>query len=102
MPFGFHLWDRGEMYFMLMDGSEVSISLPAVQLKMVLRFMNKLLPHASFGYSAERQRQFEMDPATLKSPVRDRGQRPAISSFNQNGLHFITPVKNCLNAVRLL
>jgi hypothetical protein len=68
MPFGFHLWDTGEMYFKLMDGSGTSLSLPARQLKMVSRFLNKLLPHASFGYSEERQRLFGTDPAALHKP----------------------------------
>ena len=65
MPFGFHLWDTGNMYFKLLDGGEISISLPAKKMKMVSRFLNRLLPHASFGYSRERQMQFEKDPALL-------------------------------------
>ncbi|MEZ4953287.1 MAG: hypothetical protein R2825_06905 [Saprospiraceae bacterium] len=65
MPFGFHLWDNGVMYFKLLDGDEISVNLPVRKLKMVSKFLNRLLPHASFGYSAERQTQFESDPKLL-------------------------------------
>ena len=65
MPFGFYLWEQGTMYFKLLDGGEISISVPAHQLRMVSKFLNRLLPHASFGYSEERRQQFEADPASL-------------------------------------
>jgi hypothetical protein len=65
MPFGYQLWERGTMYFMLIDGDEIALDLPARKLKMVSRFMNKLLPHASFGYSEERRALFETNPASL-------------------------------------
>jgi hypothetical protein len=65
MPFGFHLWDRGEIKFCLLDGSELTVFLPARKLKMVSKFLNRLLPHATFGYSDERRQQFEQDPALL-------------------------------------
>ncbi len=65
MPFGFHLWDAGTMYFKLVDGDEISVNLPVRKLKMVAKFLNRLLPHASFGYSDERQAMFDNDPKSL-------------------------------------
>ena len=65
MPFGFHLWDAGTMYFKLLDGDEISVNLPVKKLKMVSKFLNRLMPHASFGYSEERRAQFEKDPKLL-------------------------------------
>ncbi len=65
MPFGLYLWEESMMYFKLADGSEISIALPSKKLRMVSRFLNRLLPHAAFGFSYERQRQFEVDPANL-------------------------------------
>lgn len=65
MPFGFHLWDAGTMYFMLLDGSEISLNLPVKKMKMVSKFLNRLLPHATFGFSEERQNMFEKDPKNL-------------------------------------
>lgn len=65
MPFGFHLWDAGTMYFKLVDGDELTINVPTKKLKMVSKFLNRLLPHASFGFTEERQAQFEEDPKLL-------------------------------------
>ena len=65
MPFGFHLWDSGTMYFKLLDGDEITVSLPAKKLKMVSKFLNRMMPHASFGYSEERHEQFDKDPKLL-------------------------------------
>lgn len=65
MPFGFLLWERGVMFFKLIDGKEISIELPANKQKMVSRFLNRLLTHASFGYSDERQHLFDRDPSML-------------------------------------
>ena len=65
MPFGFHLWDAGTMYFKLADGDEITMNIPVKKLKVVSKFLNRLLPHASFGYSEERQAQFESDPKLL-------------------------------------
>lgn len=66
MPFGFHLWDTGMMHFKLSDGGEITVSLPAGKLKLVSKFLNRIFPHASFGYSEERRQQFETDPTLLK------------------------------------
>ena len=66
MPFGFHLWERGTMFFKLLNGDEMTVGLPAGKQKMVSRFLNRLLPHASFGYSEERRIQFEANPALLR------------------------------------
>lgn len=66
MPFGFHLWDTGMMHFKLSDGGEITVSLPAEKLKMVSKFLNRILPHASFGYSEEKRQQFETDPTLLR------------------------------------
>lgn len=65
MPFGFYLWETGQMYFKLVDGKEISIVLPAKKLRMVSRFLNKMLPHATFGYSPENERLFQENPAQL-------------------------------------
>ena len=65
MPFGFHLWDSGTMYFKLLDGDEITVGLPVQKLKMVSKFLNRLLPHASIGFSEERRALFEKDPKSL-------------------------------------
>lgn len=65
MPFGLYLWERGAMYFRLLDGSTIVLPLPAGQLKMVSKFLERLLPHASFGFSKERMEDYEKDPQRL-------------------------------------
>ncbi len=65
MPYGFHIWERGTIYFKLIDGREITLDLPATKQKMVSKFLNRVLPHASFGYSEERQQLFDRDPSLL-------------------------------------
>ena len=71
MPFGLYLWERGSMYFKLLDGSTIVLSLPASQLKMVSKFLGRLLPHAAIGYSKERMEEYERDPRRLSGGAGD-------------------------------
>jgi hypothetical protein len=66
MPFGFHFTDAGLLYFKLLDGDEVSISLPTHQLKLLSRTLNRVLPHALFGYSDDRETLYNTDPKMLR------------------------------------
>ena len=65
MPFGFYLWENGQMYFKLVDGNEISILVPARKLRMLSRFLNKWLPHATFGYSPENEQLYRENPVQL-------------------------------------
>ena len=65
MPFGLELLKNGILYFHLLDGSHHSISIPAHQLKLISKYLNRLLPHASFGYTQEREQAFHQDPNLL-------------------------------------
>ena len=65
MPFGFRLSQSGALYFKLIDGDELSISLPKRHLKLVSRTLNRLLPHASFGYTKDREQWFLASPELL-------------------------------------
>lgn len=65
MPFGLELFQTGTIYFHLMDGSHESVALPAKKLKLVSKFLNRLLPQATFGFSEERQQQYDIDPFML-------------------------------------
>jgi hypothetical protein len=56
MPFGFKVKDKGLIYFKMNDGEDVCIKMPAKDLKLVSRFLNRLLPNAMFGFSEEKQR----------------------------------------------
>ena len=65
MPLGLHLMDRGTLFVMLLDGSELTLALPAPKLKLASHYLHRLLPHAAFGFSEERRVQFEVNPALL-------------------------------------
>ena len=72
MPFGFFLGRSGTLYFKLLDGTELSVSIPAHKLRTVYRFVNRLLPHATFGYSADRDYAFRVSPESLRRDWSDQ------------------------------
>ncbi len=65
MPVGLLLAERGTLYVMLLDGSELTLALPARKLKLASHYLHRLLPHAAFGFSLERRLKFEQDPSLL-------------------------------------
>lgn len=65
MPFGLQLMNDGLMYFKLIDGDEFTLSFPAHQLHAVSEMLNQRLPHATFGYTKEREQWYLVDPALL-------------------------------------
>ncbi|MBI5917347.1 MAG: hypothetical protein HY842_18420 [Bacteroidetes bacterium] len=65
MPFGMLLSERGTLHVMLLDGGQLTLTLPPQKLRLASKHLHRLLPHASFGYSEERRQQFETDPALL-------------------------------------
>lgn len=65
-PFGFTFMRQGTMYFKLASGDQLSVMMPSGKLKLVSRFLNRLLPHASFGYSIDREQLYEISPEQLR------------------------------------
>lgn len=65
LPFGLRLSRNGLLYFKLIDGDDICVSLPAKDCKLVSRFLNRLLPHATFGYSRDREQWYLADPRML-------------------------------------
>jgi hypothetical protein len=65
-PFGFTFMRQGTMYFKLENGDQLSVMMPSGKLKLVSRFLNRLLPHASFGYSIDREQLYEISPEQLR------------------------------------
>ena len=55
MPFGLNFKRSGLLYLYDADGEAHSFSLPARQLLLVTKTLNRLLPRAEFGYTAERE-----------------------------------------------
>lgn len=66
LPFGFRFTRNGILYFKLADGDEITVTLPAPDLRLVLRHLNRMLPHASFGYSRDRAQWYLASPELLR------------------------------------
>lgn len=65
MPFGFEFSRNGLLYFKLIDGDQIVVSLPEDKLVSVANFLQRLLPHASFGYTADREQWYIAAPELL-------------------------------------
>ncbi|GJM31556.1 MAG: hypothetical protein DHS20C18_05570 [Saprospiraceae bacterium] len=65
VPFGIQFIRNGVLYLKLKNGDELSVSFPAKKLKLVSKALNRLLPHASFGFTVEREQTFITDPEQL-------------------------------------
>ena len=72
LPFGLSFMRSGLLYFKLANGDEITISLPCAKLKMVSKYLNRLLPHATFGYSPENAKSFHKSPENLRKSQLDR------------------------------
>jgi len=68
LPFGFKFSKSGILYFKLADGDELSVSMSADDLKLVSRFLNRVLSHATFGYTADREQWYLANPRMLLRP----------------------------------
>lgn len=68
-PYGFRFLKQGILYFQFEDGEEISVALPARELKLVSRFLNRVLPHATFGFSEEKANLFKKDPNALRRKI---------------------------------
>ena len=65
MPFGFEFMRSGLLYLKLDNGDDHTVSMSPEQLKLVARFLKRVLPHATFGYSRERAAAYRDDPRSL-------------------------------------
>ena len=65
MPFGLEFTRHGILYFRLLDGDQISISLPESQLRLVTHYLRRCLPHATFGYSRDREQWYLASPHLL-------------------------------------
>jgi hypothetical protein len=65
MPFGFQVAQNGLMYFKLINGDAFTLSAPIQELKVISRFLNRLLPHATFGFTKDREQWYMAAPELL-------------------------------------
>lgn len=66
-PFGLEFMKSGVLYFKLDDGDEISVGLPVKKLKLISKFLNRILTQTTFGYSKERAEQYKANPNSLRS-----------------------------------
>lgn len=79
LPFGLQFSRNSTLYFKLMDRDEITVSLPARDLKPVARALNKFLPHASFGYTEDREQWYLASPAMLLQDEGSNGKSRGIT-----------------------
>lgn len=65
MPFGISLYDRSYLIFKLLNGREHALQVPSRKVRLLMKWLNRYLPHATFGYSANKARNYSADPARL-------------------------------------
>ncbi|MEM9846980.1 MAG: hypothetical protein AAF847_03755 [Bacteroidota bacterium] len=65
MPFGFKIHQNAIMYFKLIDGDSISIAVPAERAEVICAGLNYVLPHASFGYTKDREQWYMAAPEML-------------------------------------
>ena len=58
MPFGFKMATLGTLHFVDREGDIYCFGMKPKDLKLVTKTLNRVLPHAEFGYSAERELQY--------------------------------------------
>jgi len=65
MPFGVQFSKQTYVYFKLLDGEEIVISIPEKNLEELMKTLNAYLPHATFGYSDDKELWYSADPAMM-------------------------------------
>ncbi len=65
MPFGISLNQSCIIHFKLLEGDEMTVVIPIRYNKLVSKTLSRLLPHCTFGYTIEREHQFQKSPASL-------------------------------------
>ena len=65
MPFGLEFSKDATIYFKLIDGDEITLGMAENSANYVLKMLNLKLPHATFGYSKDKEQWYMADPAML-------------------------------------
>lgn len=65
MPFGLKVFSQSTLYFKLLDKEEHSVSIPEKYIDIVTRMLNKKLPHATFGFSRDKEQWYIASPELL-------------------------------------
>lgn len=66
MPFGFKMSAYGLVYLNMKDGATHCIEVPVEKLKLVTKYLSRLLPNVVVGYSEARAEQFDINPNEVR------------------------------------
>ena len=65
MPFGISLFDRCYIIMKTLDGKELAFKVPVRKKKLLLNWLKRLIPHARFGFSKERETLYGQSPESF-------------------------------------
>jgi len=65
MPFGISLFKRCYIIIKLDDGEEHSFIIRMKEKKLLLKWMKRLLPHVTFGFSKDREARYGISPESF-------------------------------------
>lgn len=64
-PFGISLFDRCYIIMKTTDGQEYSFKIPVRKKKLLISWTKRLMPHAQFGFSKERETLYAQSPESF-------------------------------------
>ena len=65
MPFGVQFSKQTYVYFKMLNNEEIVVSIPEKDLEGLMKTLNAYLPHATFGYSDDKELWYRADPAMM-------------------------------------
>jgi len=75
IPFGFEISNSGVLFFKLIDGNEFSVELPHQDLTAISKSLNQVLPHATFGFTKDREQWYLASPELLRKEGGEQGAK---------------------------
>ncbi|NJC28213.1 hypothetical protein [Neolewinella antarctica] len=72
MPFGFKTQSMGTLYLVEPDGTTQSYSLKPGKLRLVVKTLNRVLPHADFGYTEARDMKYRGEVTRVRGGRREQ------------------------------
>lgn len=68
------IWSQAAVHFRLDTGAEYTAKIPVQHLRLVMKFLLRLLPQATFGYSTDLEYLYRVSPERLRRPDIDAAE----------------------------
>ena len=65
MPFGLRFTENAVFYFKKIDRTDLTLGVPHMHIPVISRYLNQKLPHATFGYTRDREQWYMAAPEIL-------------------------------------